>query len=197
MKQLITMTLAVFLSIGAICSFADESSPSPEQLVSLYYQKMGEKDMTSLADYMHSGELAKFKKMMLPVFEAGFASGKDPGILKAFTQGDTLKQIQDYSPRKFFSRFLRWVMIIKPGIDEVLKQSTIKPIGHVSEQTTDGEIIHVVFRMTSSMEGMRISKLSVMSLKQDGKAWKLMLTGEIEGIAQALQQQIKRRGQKR
>lgn len=191
MKQFVYV-LIMALPLAAFSASADQ--PSPEKLVSLYYQKMGQRDMTALADYMHTGELAKFKKMMLPVFEAGFATGEDPGILKAFTQGDTLKEIQAYSPKKFFSRFLNWVMIIKPGMDEILKQSTIKPIGHVQEDTPDGEVKHVVFRMTSRVEGMTISKLSVMSLKQDGEAWKLLLTGEIEGMAQALQQQMNRRG---
>jgi len=193
LKRLTAIPLAFAVAMLSISTSAAAPHPSPEELVSLYYLKLGEADMTALADYMHGAELAKFREMMLPVFEAGFAAGGDPGPLRAFTRGDTLQQVQAYSPKEFFSRFLRWVMVMKPGMDQVLKQSSIKPIGHVAEQSPDGEVIHVVFRMTSRVEGVTVSKLSVMSLQKDGEAWKLLLTGEIEGVAQALQRQMKSR----
>ena len=88
-------------------------------------------------------------------------SGQDRDLFKEFTQGDTLAQVQNYSPTEFFSRFLRWVMVINPGMVDILKQSTTKTIGHVSEKMPDGEVIHVVYRMTSLVEGMTISKIDL------------------------------------
>lgn len=172
---------------------AQGAAVTPEALVARYFERMIAQDMKTLVEDMHGAELDKFKKMLLPVFEAGFASGDDPGILKAFTRGDTVEQVRAYSSRDFFIRFLEWMIAIRPQMSDILKQSVIQAIGHVSEQTPDGEILHVVFRMTTRTAGMTISKLSVMSLRREGQDWKLMLTGEIEGMAQALQQQLKNR----
>lgn len=186
--------IAVFFAVvacGPSWALAQKAPAlSPEELVSLYYSKMGAGDTTALAERMHSAELAKFRRAMLPVLEAGIASGDD--AWSGFTQGDTLDEVRAYTPKKFFSRFLQSLFKLKPGLEDALKNATIAPIGHVAEQTPEGETVHVVYRMTTRIQGVSISKVSVMSLRQDGDQWKLLLTGEIEGLAQSLKQQLKR-----
>jgi len=179
--KILILAIIVLFSGEAISS----ENHSPEELVLLYYKHMATHDMNTLAGYMHSKALNNIKEMLLPFLKDALNSNEASGLLFAFTQGDTLKQIKEYSPQKFFSRFLLWILSLKPDMDTILKTSSIKPIGHISEN----DIAHVVFRMTSDFKGMRISKLSVMSLRKEGNKWKFLLTGEIEGIAQALQRQ--------
>jgi hypothetical protein len=184
------MVMLGLLCAGVVrCLSAAETNGSPEQLVSLYYEKIGKGDMAALADYMHGEELKKFRDMILPILEEGIKSGEDSEVLKGFTRGDPLEKVQQYSPKEFFRRFLAWITEINPGMTDILKNSTFIPIGHVA----DGDLIHVVFRMNTKIEGVTITKVSVMSLKKDGAEWKLLLTGEIEGMTKALQRQGKPR----
>ncbi|MFH1258520.1 MAG: hypothetical protein ABII74_01675 [Elusimicrobiota bacterium] len=158
----------------------------PEALVERYYQKMQEEDLVSFVDYMHSDALTKFKAMLLPILEVG---GDNSDIFQSFAQGDSLIDIQSSSSKDFFIKFYKWVMLLYPEILDGLRQSTIKPIGHISEKIGKDDIVHVVLRITTNVDGIKISKLSVVSLKKDGSEWKFLLTGELEGMVQALQQQ--------
>lgn len=165
MKRLILCVIAIALGFGAHQVWVHAQSPTPEEIVSLYFQKIKEGDMTALTECMHSGELARFGAMMIPVIEAGFAAGANGGPFKSFAQGDTLEQIKGYSAQKFFGRFLQWVMALDPGTANLLKQSTVKTIGHISEMTDDGEVLHVVIRMTCQSEGLTIAKMSVIIIR--------------------------------
>lgn len=185
-RLLLVPWIACLLCVGSIGA---EEMLSPETLVTLYYQEMAKGDWNAVSQHMHTGELEKFKTMMLPVFEEGFRSEKQPDALAAFTQGDDLEKVRNYTPQEFFSRFLKWIMVMKPGTERVLQHSTVQPIGHVMEEQS----VHVVYRMNTEIEGMKISKLAVMSLKPQGAQLKLALTGEIEGMAQALQSQLRSR----
>ena len=187
MRRIIHFTLFISLVSFAHTALA-EKERSPEELVSLCYQMMRERNMTAVTENMHSSALANFKKMLMPFFEKASRSGEDQQIFQAFTRGDSLEQVRRYSPQEFYSRFLQGMMILVPGMDQMLEQSTIKPIGHITEKMPDGDVIHVVYRATGPYvaEGTRISKVLVQSLMKDGSQWKLLLSSEIEGMLQNL-----------
>jgi hypothetical protein len=60
------------------------------------------------------------------------------------------------------------------GVSEIL--------GTVREK----EMVHVVTRVVAGVKEVRMNKLTVVSTKQFGKEWKLMLSGELEGLATAI-----------
>ena len=165
---------------------------SPEELVSSFYSIVSERGITALPDYIHSADLTKFKKAMIPAYELIFASGNDAEILGDFTHGDTFEQVQNYSPKMFFSRFLNSAKGHIPQIQEILDQTTIKPIGHIMENVEGDEVIHVVYRKSYTVEGIGVSDLSVVSLQQDGDdVWKLLFTSDMKLIIKALEKRLK------
>ena len=52
------------------------------------------------------------------------------------------------------------------------------------------DVVHVVYRGTATVGEVKISKMSVMSLKADGDSWRMLLTGDIEGMAAMMKLQF-------
>jgi hypothetical protein len=50
----------------------------------------------------------------------------------------------------------------------------------------EGDTVHLVTRNSTGAAGVQVTKLEVMSLKPYQDTWKLMLSGKMEGFAQAL-----------
>ena len=158
---------------------------TPEKLVNKYYNYIVSNDMQSLSEYMHSDELDKFKNMLQPVFLSLLKNSNTPPPF-SFTNGDSLEIIYQDSSKQFFERFMRFAISLNPGLNSAISGSTIEPIGHVK----DGDVVHVVVKFTLNIKGMEINKLSVMSIKKDNDEWKLMLTGDIKGIAEAMKSKM-------
>lgn len=55
-------------------------------------------------------------------------------------------------------------------------------IGSVPE----GEVVHVLGRLHSDMAELRMHQLEVISVKRHGGEWRSLLSGDIEGIAEAI-----------
>ena len=59
----------------------------------------------------------------------------------------------------------------------------VVPVGHVAE----GNDAHVVFRLkVAADDGVTITKVQAMSLRRLGPTWRVLLSGEFEGLAAAL-----------
>ena len=55
-------------------------------------------------------------------------------------------------------------------------------------------VTHLVYRMHTDLDGVSLNRIQVMPLKQHEGAWRVMLSGEIEGMATAMKQQLMQRG---
>jgi len=179
------ITALLFSSLAA----SAHAASTPEEVVTIYFQNFQRGDMQALAASMHPDELTKFRDMMLPVIEKGIAAAEedpdaeDPLAMKVFAGIDDLDAIRAESTEAFFARFMNWVMTINPMMKSSMDGTKVETIGHVDE----GDLTHVVFRMHVEMLGATVKQLSAISLKKSDDTWKLMLTGEIEGMSKLLQ----------
>lgn len=175
-----------------VISLSAIAESSPEEVVAIYFKAFQQSDMATLAAHMHPDELAKFRNMMLPVMEKGLAAadddaeGEDGMALQLFAGHDDIDVIRNESHQAFFARFMTWVMKINPMLKSSMEGAKVEPIGHVNE----GDLTHVVYRMHVEMMGANITQVSAISLKRKDDTWKLMLTGEIEGMSKMLQANI-------
>jgi 2-C-methyl-D-erythritol 4-phosphate cytidylyltransferase len=53
-------------------------------------------------------------------------------------------------------------------------------VGHVLE---GNDVAHVVFRMRVAADGVTITKVQAMSLRRLGPTWRVLLSGDFEGLA--------------
>ncbi|HMO49652.1 MAG TPA: hypothetical protein PKE26_02975 [Kiritimatiellia bacterium] len=166
---------------------------TPEELVTRYFEAFKKGDMEAVAGEMHLGELTKFKDTLLPVLEQTIVSsaagpGRDELMIRQFTNRDDMETIREESPRAFFVRFMRWVMKLNPMMSQTMSAASIETLGHIIEK----DMAHVVYRIHIDMMGAKVSQLNVMSVKKEDEAWRLMMTGEIEGMGKMLQQNMNR-----
>ncbi len=158
------------------------SFASPEDIIRSYFDGMRRGRADELVQIMHPRALRTFKAMVLPTLDMMAdeqGDEQDAFFLDMMGRGDSLDDIRRYPPPKLFERFLDMVLGMNPVIMESLSHAEMIPLGHVVED----DMAHVVFRMNVDAMGVMVSEVSVMSLQDDDGAWKMMLTGEIRGLA--------------
>ena len=145
-------------------------------------------DWAGVAAQMHPDELRRFREMLQPIFLQAAAQGEEmPGFFTA-GGGAALEALDDAA---FFSRFLTGLMASRPGLDATMAGADAEVIGVLFE---DREHAHVVYRITMRAGEVSITKLSVTPARRTDGGWAFMLTGEFEGLAQALQAQARSPG---
>jgi hypothetical protein len=173
--------------LGALlCALASpgtaQEPESPEALVGAYMSAMKASDWDRLAGYMHPDALTDFKDMFAPII----ALGTDAELTALFGLPDAAAYPTADASR-VFTGFMASV-VGSPEMAAVMANTQHQIIGGVPEQGTD--IIHVVVRGTVSVQGMTITQMEVMPVRQDGGRWRAMLSGDLEGMATMLKQQL-------
>lgn len=172
------------LAVAIVAGFANPvfAESSPEAVAMAYVNAM-KTDVAAAADYIHPDELQRFKGMLSPLL----ADAKSPdarGFAQTvFGRQATVESVAALDPLSFMRGFMDF-------IDRHLKSVNVKfddlqILGSVRE----GETVHLVTRQSAGAGGVQMTALAVMSLKPSGDTWKLLLPGQIEGLAQALKAQ--------
>ena len=180
------MTKPYIILLAIFTLSASVFAATPEQTATDYFSAFRRGDMAAVSMAMHPAELSKFRDMIVPVIEKGLAVEDDRAELLGLDMllgGDSVEYLWTESPEEFFTRFMNWLLKLNPMMKSSMAGARVEPIGHVME----GELAYVVIRMQMDMLGAQISQVSAISLKKDGEAWKLMLTGEIEGMGKLLE----------
>ncbi len=180
--------LLALLLTATVAPFIGHAGSTPQEMARLYFDAFKSGDMESMAANMHEEELAKFKDSMIPVIAKNLNPDtvdmtREAVAIRQLAGRDSLEKIQAEDPRVFFLRFMNWMNRMNPMIAKMMSGSKIDTLGYVEEK----DMAHVVCRITMEVMGATVSQMKVMSVKKDGEQWKLMLTGEIEGLSSAMQ----------
>jgi hypothetical protein len=169
----------------------DEASPTqsltaittetPESVAARYMQAVQRGDWKASAALMHPDALQQLKRMFRPIVFALTAPGLDVG--KTFFGVRTPAEFDRLSGALAYERLMGTVTKLNPEVGSALATSKSQIIGHVLEAPDTAQ---VVYRMTAKTQGISVTKVAVMSLKQVGATWGGLLTGDIEGMAAAL-----------
>lgn len=148
----------------------------PEAVVAEMSARMRAGDWAAAAALFDDEALRSFRGMMAPLLastpetEAGFAKALGVADIAALAQS---------TDAEFFAAFMRGLMARSQA-----KLEAPQILGGVAE---GADVRHVVMRNRVSAMGMSMTKMEVVSLRRRGEAWKVLLSGEIEGMAKALQ----------
>jgi hypothetical protein len=158
---------------------------TPEESARAYFNALKSTGLGAVADFTHPAELQRFKAMVLPIYQAEAQAGQ--GELRKLTFGAeaTLAQVESAEPAAFMRGFMNIIASRAGAVG--LQFESIEVLGSVAE----GETVHVLTRMRMAASPMTITKMEVVSLKKQGEDWKLMLSGQFEGMAQALAGRMK------
>ena len=160
-----------------------EKQQTPESVVVAYFEAFQNNRLNDLAGYMHPEALNRFRNMLMPVIEQGMKNKNEvKKILSLFDGVKSIQELKALSPQGFFTSFFKGMSAIIPDMHNIYASTKFQIIGHVNE----GEIVHVVYRGSISMNGASMTQLDVVSLKQQGSDWRLLLTGEMENMVNLL-----------
>ena len=174
--------IAILLMLLAAAGLQGADLSTPEGTASAAMAAMAAQDFQQYSLYMHPAALADFKRTMMEVVESAAEAKGEAQLLALFDGVNGLDGLRKLDDRQFFTSFLDGVMTKIPMMKEALSGADMQMLGHVME----GEVAHVVARVSVKMQGASIKKMSVVSLQKDGGEWKMLLTGELEGFARML-----------
>lgn len=175
------LLLALSLS-GALLQAAEPpAAESPDSVVQRYGAAIKANDYLKAAELMHPEALEKFKALLLPLLDVP-QEDKERGALALFRGAKDVAAVKKLPPAEFFASFLGGIADSAPLIKDALGSANMSPIGSVPE----GDVLHVVCRTSVMVKGISLTKLEVVSLKRSAGNWRVLLSAELEGMAQIL-----------
>jgi hypothetical protein len=148
---------------------------SAEQVAAEAYARMRDGEWRAAADTFDPAALKQFREAIAPIMN-GAAGGAMAGMF--FGEGKTAADIATMTDAAFFADFIRTVSATAGA---GLKGQDI--LGSVSEGP---DRQHLVTRASAEAMGIRVTKMEVVTLNRTPQGWRLALSGELEGMAQAL-----------
>jgi len=172
-------SMALFMTLFAGIA---QAASSPEQTAIDYMAALTKDGMTAVPAFIHPDELARFKEMLMPMVRREAATGDTPVTDVLFGKGTKLAQVEAMPPLDFSTALMR---VVGQKLDGV-KYGDVQVLGTVREK----EIVHVVARVVAEVSaGVQMKSVEVISTKKSGDDWKLLLTGQLEGLAAGLASQ--------
>lgn len=171
--------LAVLVALFGL-SGAVSAESTPESVAEAYVASIRTNGLTTATDFIHPDELQRFKEMLAPLF-ADPRSPAAQGIVQAvFGPQSTVESVAAMDPPTFMRAFMNFMDGQLKAVNTTI--GDVQVLGAVRE----GDTVHLVTRSTAGAAGIQITQLEVMSLKPYQDTWKLLLSGQMEGLAQAL-----------
>jgi hypothetical protein len=153
---------------------------TPEQVVQRYFDTFRTADYAGNVALMHPEALASMKETM-----AGLAAlpgaAEDPGFNATFGVS-SLAEFNQLAPAALFERILR-SQLEDPEMREILSSAQTTVLGHVLEGDS---VAHVVYRMRMNIGEMSMDQVQVTPLKRADGQWKVLLTGSLAGMMNAI-----------
>lgn len=175
---------ALLLSLATFTApvFADSASATPEQTMRAYFTALQTRGLESMVDFMHPDEARRFKDMLMPVYEFEAAAQQRTLLSATFGEEASLDDVKAAPPEAFMRGMAK--LMTAQTTEVGITFDSIEILGAVPEPGKG--LVHVVSRVQAGAKGLTVTKLDVTTLKQHQGSWKIMLTGDMEGLAQAL-----------
>jgi hypothetical protein len=171
--------LGAALVVPVSRSGAQERAETPEAVTRQFGAAMRANDWVGTAELMHPDALAQFRRMFIPILAADSTGQLCERLFGASSAGE----VTALPDAELFARFFRTLVSGAPELTGMFAGADLVPVGHVLE---GNDVAHVVFRMKVAADGVTITKVQAMSLRRSGPTWRVLLSGDFEGLAAAL-----------
>ena len=158
---------------------AQARAETPEAVTQQFAAAMRAGDWVGTAELMHPDALRQFRRMFLPIL----AADSTGHFCQRLFAASSLAELTVLPDDELFARFFRTLVTSEPEMSGIFAGEELVPIGHVLEGP---DVAHVVFRMKIAADGVTMTKVQAMSLRRVGRTWRVLLSGEFEGLATAL-----------
>ena len=175
------LLVAAWLLSPASGVAAEVKPGSPEAAATAAMQSSQRGEWGAYTHRMHPEALARAKRMFGAVVAAD-ASGR---VGKLFFGVEDTQAFDALSDSSLFVALMENLTHHMPAFAEAMKTAEFHVIGTLHE----GEkLAHVVYRTEAKAEDLEVTRTSVLSLRRHEGEWRMLLTGNIEGLAARLSQ---------
>ena len=176
------LSLTLLLS----CSSINNTSGEATEVATKAYDAFRQADWETYASWMHPEALDRFESILRPVFDAVIqvdSTGNMPEEFKWFDRTINTQEFLNMTPKDFFAFSMAELVAAVPGLGDAMKGSTMEVIGEIPEGDT---LVHVVVRTSAEAMGMGMTEVSVLTTRKSEGEYRLMLSGQIEGLAMTI-----------
>jgi hypothetical protein len=190
--------VAAMISTGGFAAIAAETKPSdtkksapspssPEDVVNVYLGHLRGGHYDDVAKSMDPDACVRLRSMLLPVVKEAHKSNPEAGLLKMFDGIETTEGLEKLTPPQFVASFFGGLSKINPIFRDALASTTATIIGSVPEGP---DVLHVVCRISTNNAGLTLTKMGVISIKKTNSKWGVMLSAEIENMADQIRRML-------
>jgi hypothetical protein len=171
----------IFSALMLVARVSLAQDQTPERIVQLQMEAMARNDWGTYTSFMHPDALGSFKeifRMMISADDSGEMVGGLFGVLDS-------TEYDKKSAADIFMNFMRGINQAAPELMGIAKDASYQILGSVPEGS---ETVHVVFRMTLSLEGIPISSVAVQTLHKYNGQWKSLLSKQMDDLISLIKQ---------
>ena len=189
-ERLIAIVLLACLPAMALAA-PPPPEATPQQVATEAYTRMKAGDWEGAAETFDPKALASFRAMMQPVLDSMMKPDASKGgeteaagdmsalfVAMIFSPATSLDEVKALSDEQFLGRIMKNMT----GMGEVKLESQ-EILGSVAEGDAT---VHLVARTKASAGGMAVTEMEVITLNRTPAGWRLAMSGEISGLAEAL-----------
>lgn len=166
---------------------ATETEGSPEEFARRAMNYLRDDRIDEFAKAMHPDALKSFKSSMTIALEMAEKEGEGDDFLALFDGIRGREEIETLEDAAFFAAFFRGITALSPEIKQSLAGAETTILGHVKEGDS---VAHVVYRMTLTLEGVKIAKTTVVSLQKTETGWGMLMTADLDAMMAAIKKRF-------
>lgn len=180
-----SIMLRVLLVLAfAICFSASNlwSQKTPEQAATEFATAIKSGDWSKAAQIMHPAALSQLRTLFEPIVTA-------PGGTEVAAQIFQIKTPEEFKTvpdTLLFARLMKAVSA-QQGMADALRNSTITPLGHISQP---GDTVFVVSRVAMNVEGIELTTFEVMPFLLYQGQYRALLKADFTNMAKMLRKQL-------
>jgi hypothetical protein len=165
------------------CAAADSKQKTPEQITADFYSSFYSFQWSAAAHLMHPEALRQFHALFVHIAETTDDPKEKAQFLQALGVGST-EELKSLDSETVFARCFKMVLpMMTAERQKSWKDSTVQVLGSVWEKP---DLVHVVIRTRSAIKDAPVSVVSTVSLQQEHREWKVLLTTELLGMGAKL-----------
>ena len=180
------VAIELLLATPLLADEPKSKADTPEAVARKAMEAMKENRLDDFAKTMHPEALKSVKSALVAVAEAAAKDGRENEVLVLF--GDkSLDDLKKLSDAQFFVAFYGGLTRLRPELKRTISGAEVQIIGHVLEGK---DTAHVVLRMTATVEGTKVTKTDVVSMRKTETGWGMLLSADLENMASVLKRRF-------
>lgn len=173
------LTVAALLACAAAPLHSQAAGETPVQVATRYIDHMRAGEWQQMAALMHSDALLQLRRMLQPLFDSPNGDEFREQLLGVAS----IAEASALSDTTVFANLARISTTRDSTLAQAVRTAQVQFIGELPEGR---DTMHVVYRMTLTIEGSTFTQMDVFSMGRSNRGWRGLLKGDFTALAAAI-----------